>query len=167
MTGPCINNSMGTIDYPNITYFDFWYDNKDTFYLGLAGGWQLVYGKLFGTGPSQSPTTSPTIEPTQPSRNPTTAPSNNPTDFTVNPTISPTISPTDNTVTPTVSPTIDPTQPSNIPSYSPTMMPTTAAPTRDPWTGRSADDHLLWEGSFDHFGLYKYPPIKIQDVNVS
>ena len=134
MIGPCINNSMETIDYPNITYFPFFYDNIDTFYLGLAGGWELVYGKLFGTGPSLSPTTSPTIEPTQPSSNPTTAPSNNPTENTVTPTISPTIAPTQ----PSISPTID--------------------PTRDPWTGLSADDHLIWEGSLDHFGLYKYPP---------
>ena len=151
MTGPCIDNPMQTIDYPNITYFDFWYDNIDTFYLGLSGGWELVYGKLFGTGQSSTPT-----------RSPTPAPSNNPT--TAEPSRTPT----------TDDPTSAPTMPSHSPSSSPTdltMGPTinpTMSPTRDRWTGISANDHVFWEGSLDHFGLYKSgSPVQKMGVDTS
>ena len=139
MMGPCIDNSMNVVNYPNITYFPFWYDNLDTFYLGLTGGWELVYGKLFGTGPSPSPTISPT---SGPSDNPTTEPSNNPTsepssDPTPDPSIDPTNDPSKN---PTTDPTMIPSQPTEAPTIttsSPTTKPTmppTFNPSKNPTT---------------------------------
>ena len=132
--------------------------------------------------PSNRPTRNPTISPTDyPTNGPTVDPTNDPSiDPTEDPTIDPSRSPTkDPTKNPTVDPTKDPTSdPSNDPtadpSIDPTMYPTfnptfnpTYNPTRNLWNGLSDNDDILWQGSFDHFGLYSNKIKQIYDVNVS
>jgi len=68
---------------------------------------------------TQSPTQSPTMEPSQPTESPTQAPTMEPSQPTESPTKAPTTEPTE-------APTVEPSQPTKSPTKAPTMEPTEA-----------------------------------------
>lgn len=163
---PWLTNAECLTTYPKACYFEFSTSltlNTDNFTIVFSAvmsgnitqvAWALNDLKVtFSTGsptryPSNSPSTTPTVQTFSPSLTPTSMPSQNPSHVpTVNPTEQPSNIPSENpSLNPSVIPTSNPTHvpshiptnnPSSIPSSTPTFVPSThpsLLPTKNPST---------------------------------